>query len=258
MKITIIGAGNMGGAIARGLLAQPDFNPSDLMIAKFAPAAADTTFAALGCRTTTDAREACAGADVIIVAVKPWIFEHVARQIKPFVASAAVVSVVGGVRLVNLSDHFSSAIFRAVPNTAASVGESITFMCSEQATAEQRQMVEQLFTSVGSVTWLDESLFEAATALGSCGIAFAMRYIRASIEGAVEMGLTSTLAQKIVAQTLIGAATIIKNNPTAHPEAEVDRVTTAGGITIRGLNAMEDRGFTPSVVAGLKACKSIK
>ncbi|MEF9950877.1 MAG: pyrroline-5-carboxylate reductase dimerization domain-containing protein, partial [Mucinivorans sp.] len=229
---------------------------SDLTIAKFAPATMDTVFAAQGCRSTSDPKEACQGADVVIVAVKPRMMDHIIRFIKPFVDQTIVVSVVGGLTIGSLGAYFPNAIFRAIPNTASAEGESVTFLCSDRATIEQQAMVEGLFSRLGLVINIEESLMEVATALGSCGIAFAMRYMRASIEGAVQLGLHPVLAQQIVAQTLRGAATIITNNPDTHTEVEVDRVTTAGGITIAGLNAMEDRGFTPSVVAGLRACGS--
>lgn len=253
MKITIIGAGNMGGAIARGLL-RSHLRASDLTIAKFAPSAPDTIFTALGCRSAIDPIDACSEADIIIVAVKPWLADHILQQIKPHCRAALIVSVMGGVGLDQIAEHFSGAVFRAIPNTAAAVGRSITFLSSHNATPEQTMAVRTLFESVGEVMELPEDKMEAATALGSCGIAFAMRYVRASIQGAVEMGLPPTVARHIAAHTIAGAAEILLSSHT-HPEAELDRVTTAGGITIKGLNTMEDRGFSSSVIAGLKACK---
>lgn len=253
MRITIIGAGNMGGAIAKGLL-RSNFKASDLTIAKFAPSAPDTIFAALGCRSVSDPMLACCEADVIIVAVKPWLADRILRQIKPHVGAALTVSVMGGVSLDQIGEHLSGAKFHAIPNTAAAVSRSITFLSSQNATQKQIATVKGVLELFGEVMELPENKMEAATALGSCGIAFAMRYVRASVEGAVEMGLPATIARHIAAQTIAGAAEILLNSDT-HPEAEVDRVTTAGGITIKGLNTMEDRGFSASVVAGLKACK---
>lgn len=253
MKITMIGAGNMGGAIVQGLL-RSGMAATDITIAKFAPSKPDTKFEALGCRSVSDPREACAAADTIIVAVKPWLVERILRQIKPHMEHRPIlVSVAGGVSLAEMEQHISSAIFRAIPNTAAAVGESITFLCSDNADETQKTSVRELFERVGQVMEIDEEKFAAATALGSCGIAFAMRYIRASMLGAVEMGLPPKMAQSIVAQTLIGASTILKNDTETHPEAEIDKVTTPGGSTIRGVNAMDERGFSAAVVSALKA-----
>jgi pyrroline-5-carboxylate reductase len=92
----------------------------------------------------------------------------------------------------------------------------------------------------------------AATSLASCGIAYAFRYIRAAMEGGVELGIRADEAKSIVMQTLRGAVDVLEASG-AHPEAEIDRVTTPGGLTIRGLNAMEAAGFTHSVIEGLRA-----
>lgn len=252
MKITIIGAGNMGGAIARGLLGSQTVAPYDITIAKFTPSKADTVFGALGCKTTTDPNEASTDADVIIIAVKPWIVEHVVRQIKPHAKHSIIVSVAGGISLETLSSHFSQAIFRVIPNTAASIGKSITFISAVQATKEQRELIGRLFASLGDVVEIEEEKMAACTVLGSCGIAFAMRYVHASMQGAVELGIAPVLAQKIMVQTLIGTAGLLSEQG-AHPATEIDLVTTPGGTTIKGLNAMEEYGFSSSVIQGLKA-----
>lgn len=243
----------MGGAIIDGLL-RDGMAAAEVTVAKFAPSQPDTKYAALGCRSVSDPREACATADMVIVAVKPWLVERVLRQIKPHMEHRPIlVSVAGGVSLSAIAQHMSGAIFRAIPNTAAAVGESITFLCSQNANEAQKTSVRELFARVGEVMELDEQKLGAATALGSCGIAFAMRYVRASMLGAVEMGLSPKVAQSIIAQTIIGAATILKNDTETHPEVEIDKVTTPGGSTIRGINAMDERGFSAAVVAALKA-----
>ena len=117
----------------------------------------------------------------------------------------------------------------------------------------QRDVVERLFSSLGYATYVDENRIEAGMALASCGIAFAMRYIRASAEGGVELGLYPKDAQRIAALTVKGAAELLLRSGN-HAEEEIDKVTTPGGITIRGLNEMEHAGFTSAVVRGLKAC----
>ena len=109
-----------------------------------------------------------------------------------------------------------------------------------------------IFSAVGKAMIVDEGLMAAATSLASCGIAYALRYIRAAVEGGVELGFRAGDAQKIVMQTVKGAVDILEANGT-HPEVEIDRVTTPGGLTIKGLNAMEEAGFTASVIEGLRA-----
>ena len=136
-----------------------------------------------------------------------------------------------------------------MPNTAMSVGKSMTFAVSVEG--EPGDIVE-LFAPTGKVMVIEERLLGAATALASCGIAYALRYVRAAVEGGVELGFRAADAQAIVAQTIEGAATLLQR-PGAHAEAEIDKVTTAGGTTIKGLNEMEHAGFTSAVIRGLKA-----
>ncbi len=140
----------------------------------------------------------------------------------------------------------------AIPNTAIEVKQSMTFITGLNATEDQNRLVLNIFGALGKAELVEERLLGPATTLCSCGIAFAFRYIRAAMEGGVELGLYPQKAQEGVLQTLRGAIALLESNG-SHPEQEVDRVTTAGGITIKGLNEMEHAGFTSAVIRGLKA-----
>lgn len=248
----------MGGAIARGWLAA-SHDPATLTIAKFPPANPDTTFAALGCRSVVVPNEACAGADVVVVAVKPWLVETILQQIAPHIGHTPVVSVASGVSLAQMAKHLpNSPLFRAIPNTAAEVRASITAVCSQNTTQEERNKIETLLQELGPTIQVEEDRLDAAMVVGSCGLAFAMRYVRASVAGAVEMGLKPSVATQITAQTLAGVATMLQTYPEVHPEAQIDKVTTPGGNTIKGLNKMEELGFSAAVAGGLKACVTPK
>jgi pyrroline-5-carboxylate reductase len=211
-------------------------------------------------QVTTDNVSAVKDADIVIIAVKPWLVEETILEIKEALDynRQIVVSIAAGISLWQLSRFLSReddevpAIFRVVPNTAIAVKESVNFVASENATTDQIDVVSNLFDELGLTIQVEERLIAACTALSSCGIAYAFRYIRAAIEGAVELGLYPKMAKNIVLQTLIGAVTLLEVND-SHPEAEIDRVTTPGGITIKGLNAMEEAGFTNAVIKGLKA-----
>ena len=144
------------------------------------------------------------------------------------------------------------AIFRVIPNTAISVGESMTFVAADGATQEQTDVVMGIFNKMGEAMLVNEKLLEVGMILASCGIAFALRYIRAASEGGVELGCPAAQAARIVAATMKGAAELVLQN-NSHPEQEIDKVTTAGGITIKGLNEMEHAGFSSAVIRGLKA-----
>jgi pyrroline-5-carboxylate reductase len=142
--------------------------------------------------------------------------------------------------------------FRVMPNTAASVHKSMTFIAQQNATKAQIRLVETLVSELGETMLVPESLMNAAMALGSCGIAFVMRFVRAAMEGGIEVGFSAEQSLKIVTKTMEGAVKLLLEGG-QHPEVEIDKVTTPGGFTIRGLNAMEENGFTNAVISGIRA-----
>lgn len=285
MKIAIIGTGNMGGAIAKGLIKSGTCIPEEINCT----AKSENTLNKLrgynpALQVTHDNKEAVRGADIVILAVKPWLISDVIEEIRPVIdlKHQSIVSVAAGISLRDLTlllipdyelyeteriiaraeerepvfpDTFAEPVlFRVVPNTAAEVLESVTFIASRGATEEQTESIRQLFSSIGYTMVVEEKLIPAGTSLASCGIAFAMRYIRAAMEGGVELGFRPQEAASIVEHTVMGAAKLLIESD-MHPEAEIDKVTTAGGITIKGLNAMEREGFTNAVIEGLKASR---
>ncbi|MEP7259509.1 MAG: pyrroline-5-carboxylate reductase dimerization domain-containing protein, partial [Flavitalea sp.] len=143
-------------------------------------------------------------------------------------------------------------VFRAMPNTAVAIRESMTCLSHTNATQEQVALVNDIFARLGRVVTIEEKLMDAATVLGACGTAFAMRYIRANIQGGIEIGFDALTASLIAAQTVKGAAELLLIKG-SHPEYEIDKVTTPKGCTIAGLNEMEHRGFSSSLIRGLVA-----
>lgn len=258
MKIAIIGAGNMGGSIARALAGSSKSREIELMVSnpsqgKLDRLSADHSSIAVTC----DNREAARDADVVILAVKPWLVEPVLSEIQSVIDfdRHLLVSVAAGISLDCLREMTGNAramVFNVIPNTAVSVGEGMSFITSAGADEESRQTVKEIFSLMGEAMEIDERQMDACMALASCGIAYVMRYVRASVEGAVELGLAPSVAQRVMLQTMRGAAALLEKTGN-NPETEIDRVTTPGGLTIRGLNAMEEAGFTASVIKGLRA-----
>ena len=256
IKIAIIGGGAMGSALAKGLLLKHEITPKNICIADpFTSHLEDLK--EKGIKITGSNKEAIREADLIIIAVKPWIVNTVLSEIElsDFPRNAEWCFIVAGIPSQDLLKMFKkelpSSLSIAIPNTAMSVSESMTFVVPVRGNAS---LAKSVFNQVGKVMEIEERLLPGSMALVSCGIAFAFRYIRAASEGGVELGIKASEAQKMVTQTLKGAVTLLENN-NSHPEAEIDKVTTPGGITIKGLNAMEKFGFTTSVIEGLKACK---
>ena len=264
MKVTIIGAGNMGGAIARGLARSGTFAEEAITCtARTAGTLEKLRSTNPGFNLLTDNVAAVNGADIVVLAVKPWLMQGLIEEIKFSLdpQKQIIVSVAAGIPCCQIEEWLSTgmpwkgeflpAIFRVIPNTAVEVLESMTFISAIREGMPQLQLINHIFAKLGPTMVVPESQISACTALASCGIAFAMRYIHASAQGGVEIGVRAADAQKIVEHTIIGAAKLLLEKGT-HPAAEIDKVTTPGGITIRGLNEMEHAGFTSSVIRGLK------
>lgn len=259
MRIAIIGAGNMGGAIARALVKCPSLQEAQIICTTKRQSSLDRLHEQCpALQLTLDNRMAVSSADIVLLAVKPWLMREVIEQIRPTLnlKQQIIISVAAGISLDGMAQMLQddkATIFRLIPNTAIEVMCSMTFYCSRNATDEQEQLIQQIFNQTGCAMAVEEGKIEAGTALASCGIAFAMRYIRAASEAGVELGFRAAEAHKIVEYTVKGAAELLLHNGN-HPEAEIDKVTTAGGITIKGLNEMEHAGFSSAVVRGHKAC----
>ena len=257
LKVSIIGAGNMGGAIARGLSKGTIVQAGNIRVSDVSAdhLQALQTFAPEISISRTNA-EIIKDADIIILAVKPWLVETVAKEIEHKIdyKKQIIVSIAAGVDFEKLSELFDTeaSIFRVIPNTAIDILESVTTIAAQKATKEQQDLVLTLFAEMGKAFLVPESQLNAFMSLSSCGIAYAFRYIRAAMEGGVEMGIYPAVAKEVIIQTLRGAIGLLEANDT-HPEVEIDKVTTPGGITIKGLNEMEANGFSNAVVKGLKA-----
>ncbi len=261
MKIAIIGAGNMGGAVARGLARGSMVNTSDITVSdpgRDKLEALKAEFPELN--VTCGNSRAAAGADVVMLAVKPWKIQEVIEEIKGGLDydSQAVASMAGGIGTARLracldrGDGECPGVYRLMPNTAVSVMSGMTFMTSVCSTPELDAGMLAMFKEMGDAMLVEERLMNAGMALASCGIAYVMRYVRAATEGGVELGFRAGEAQRAVMQTMKGAVDLLVAGG-SHPEMEIDKVTTPGGSTIRGLNAMEEAGFTRSVIRGLRA-----
>jgi len=251
-KIAIIGGGNLGSAIAEGLLKSKFCKASEIIITK----RKIITLQKLkdkGVKVTANNAEAVSNSELIILAVKPYQVSDVLNSFKKELsAKHMLVSVVTGVLITEIEEIVKIKIpfFRAMPNTAIAIRESMTCLSFTNATAAQINFVKNLFSTLGKVTMIDEKLMEAATVLGACGTAYAMRYIRANIQGGIEIGFDAATASLIAAQTVKGAAELLLQKG-SHPEQEIDKVTTPKGCTIAGLNEMEHQGFSSSLIKGI-------
>jgi pyrroline-5-carboxylate reductase len=251
-KIAIIGGGNLGTAIAEGLLKSKFSKPVDITITK-RNISTLKSLSDKGVKVIADNAEAVRNSELVIFAVKPFQIAEVLGDLKKeLTAKHMLISVIAGVSTKDIEEIVKKkiAICKAMPNTAAAIQESMTCLSFNNATDEQIDHVKELFATIGKVAVIDEKLMDAATVLGSCGTAFALRYIRASIQGGIEIGFDAKTAALIAAQTAKGAADLLLQKGT-HPEQEIDKVTTPKGLTIAGLNEMEHKGFSSAVIKGI-------
>lgn len=242
----------MGGAIARALAAAGGYditvaNPS---LPKLE--AVRTEYPAVS--VTTDNVEAVIDADIVILAVKPWLLGQVIEQVKPRLVYRrnTIVSLAGGVSIDALDGMLMRgdelpAVCRVIPDTALSAGKSMTFIAASRAEGEPLEAVERMFALMGDVAVIEERLMDAATALSSCGIAYVYKFMQAMVQAGVEMGFRPAEALRYVCATVDGAAAML-SRPGATAQGEIDKVTTPGGMTIRGINALEHAGFTSAVI----------
>jgi pyrroline-5-carboxylate reductase len=253
-KIAIIGGGNLGTAIAEGLISSRFSKPSEIIITKRNPSTLKA-FEKKGVVVSDNNNEAVKNSGIVILAVKPFQVKEVLEAIKKdLTASHILVSVVTGIMINDMEEVIKKKIplFRAMPNTAIAIRESMTCLSASNATPAQVKIINDIFCTLGKVVTIEEKLMDAATVLGACGTAYAMRYIRANIQGGIEIGFDAHTASLIAAQTVKGAADLLLQNG-SHPESEIDKVTTPKGCTIAGLNEMEHRGFSSSLIKGLVA-----
>ena len=192
MKTAIIGAGNMGGAIARGLAKGTIIPAGNIIVSNPTQGKLDklkAEFPAL--QVTNDNQEAAAGADMIIFAVKPWLMEPVIKELE-LKGTEILISVAAGIPFEELTHYVADkemTMFRLIPNTAISEMESMTLIASRNATKEQEQLMLDIFNQMGLAMLIPEEKIAATTAMTSCGIAYVLKYIQAAMQAGVEMGI---------------------------------------------------------------------
>ncbi|HEY0262206.1 MAG TPA: pyrroline-5-carboxylate reductase [Chitinophagales bacterium] len=250
MHLTIIGGGNLGSAIARGVTEKKLFSSITVTRRNLTPIKA---LSALGINVESDNTKAVSDADIIILAVKPHQIKAIAEEIAPHLKNALLISVITGISIADLDSYFGvgKRIVRAMPNTAIAQAESLTCIAfNEHSTSADKDITLKLFSALGEAVFIEEKLMDAATVLGASGIAFVMRFIRAMMQGGIQIGFDSKTALAIVTQTVKGAAVTLQNE-NSHPENEIDKVTTPQGCTIAGLNEMELQGFSSALIKGI-------
>ena len=253
MKIAIIGAGNLGLSIGRGLITNNSI--SQLFLTRRSLDNITTWTEYANTYITTDNKEAVQKSDIIILAVQPRQLTSVLAEIKDSLhENHVLISTVTGFSLAKMEKVVGPDTFliRSMPNTAISVGKSMTCLCANDKGAERLPVAEAIFNGLGTSIVIEEQHMRAATVICASGIAFWMRLIRATTQGGVQLGFDANEAMKMSMYTAMGAASLLIETG-AHPEEEIDKVTTPRGCTIEGLNEMEHQGLSSSLIQGIVA-----
>lgn len=253
-RTAILGSGNIGLSLAKGLVKADYCLPADITLTRRNVLRLEDV-AAQGYQVGSDNYAAAAAASIVILAVLPQQLDNLLNEIDGAIdpAKHLVISVISGVSCADIRAKLGSRVqvVRAMPNTAIAIGESMTCIASDHADPENIAEVTRMFETVGAVIKINEDLMTAATALCACGVAFFLRAVRAASQGGVEIGFHADEALRMAAQTAKGAASLLLVQ-NSHPEHEIDKVTSPKGCTIAGLNEMEHQGFSSSLIKGIK------
>ncbi|MEZ2413343.1 pyrroline-5-carboxylate reductase [Muriicola sp. E247] len=253
MKIAIIGAGNLGVSIAKGILHS---NGATTMYLTKRHIESIKEYEKYGNVTvTTDNILAVKESDILVFAVQPGHFEAILQDVKDYLTDKhVIISTITGFSIEKIESIIGKEayIIRSMPNTAISVGKSMTCLCSNDAGAKRIELAKAIFNRMGHSMEIPESQMQAATVICASGIAFWMRLIRATTQGAIQLGFDAKEAQELAMHTCNGAASLLIESGN-HPEEEIDRVTTPMGCTIEGLNEMEHQGLSSSLIRGVVA-----
>ncbi len=250
--LAILGGGNLGQALARGLVRSGTLRPEQIHVTSLHPPGLEG-LAEEGFSVGRDNLAAIRGASTVLLAVQPQQIVDLLDEIRGGIDSGRhkVISVVSGVTVAQLREMIPAPtqVARAMPNTAVSIGESMTCLSADPDSMAALEEAEMLFKGVGITLRIEDEMMVGATALCACGVAFFLRSVRAASQGGIEIGFHPEDALLLAAQTARGAASLaLRDNQ--HPESEIDRVTTPRGCTIAGLNEMEHQGFSSAMIKG--------
>lgn len=251
IKIAIIGTGNLGLSIVKGLI-QSELKDRVKIIATRRKWSKFPFSETERLSFTTDNKKAVSLSDVVIFAVQPEQFDTIAADVKSLLDEKVVISTITGLTLKGLEDQLGPhmKLVRSMPNTAIGVSQSMTCL-SYNGNDESVKVAQKIFNGLGKTLIIEDELMQAATVLGASGIAFWMRLIRATTQGGIQLGFDAQEAKFIAVQTCLGAASILASDENIHPESEIDKVTTPKGCTIKGLNQMEHEGMSSALIHGL-------
>ncbi len=257
MKLGIIGCGNMAGAILSGVLKSGVCAPGDVVVTDISQEAAGGFEEKFAVKSLKSAQALCKEAQVLLLAVKPQVYEGVINEIRGACREdALILSIAPGKTIEWLTERFAGPVrvARAMPNTPAMVGEGITAVCfSENVPEDQRQLAFSLLRSFGRAEQVPERLMDAVVSVSGSSPAYVFILIEAMADAAVAQGMPRSQAVAFAAQAVLGSAKMVLETG-LHPGQLKDMVCSPGGTTIEAVQVLEKTGFRASVQKAMKAC----
>lgn len=254
--IGFLGFGNMGGAVARGVVKAGIVPASGVLV--FDPGLADDVLSAQGFRRAVSAEDVFRGADVVLLAVKPQVFKEVAATWKDLVSGLSgktVISVMAGIRTVQLREVFGGlVVVRVMPNLGLSVGEGATAIATDGLAEEALALTEAVFRSAGATARVEEAHMDAVTAVSGSGPMYLFEFVESMTAAGVKTGLSREAAYTLVLQTIKGSLKLLETSSDT-PEAWTKRVCSPGGTTLAALGVLQAEGFHGIVERAVAAAK---
>jgi pyrroline-5-carboxylate reductase len=256
-KLAFIGSGRMAGAMVQGLLRSGACAPADIAVIGGDDSTAADLSKATGVRVAANPADLLAGADAVVLACKPQQFAGLDQSYPSLAQGKLVLSILAGTRLATIGAFFASArnIARAMPNTPGAVGQGVSARCSAAPlTAADAKVVDAILSGLGRIMELPESMFDAVTAVSGSGPGFFFEYVAAYEEAAVALGFTPEQAKLLVRQTFSGSLALLAATGETPVNLRI-QVTSPGGTTKAGLDALEAGKFRAVVASALLAAR---
>ncbi|MEL6776207.1 MAG: pyrroline-5-carboxylate reductase [Cyanobacteria bacterium P01_A01_bin.70] len=270
VRLGMIGGGVMGEALLSRLLSQGLYSPEEILLGEPSSERREVMSEQYGIQTTERNRDVIKASRVILLAIKPQIFKLVARDFAAVRADIdagsgpltpdsppLLLSILAGVPLAQLEDAVPGwPVVRAMPNTPATVGAGMTAIAlGSRASSDHAELAREIFSAVGEVVTVPESLMDAVTGLSGSGPAYVSIMIESLADGGVASGLPRAIANQLALQTVLGTAELLAQTG-MHPAVLKDRVTSPGGTTIAGVACLEELGLRTSLIEAVRAASS--
>ncbi len=252
-NLGMIGGGVMGEALLSRLIAQQVYSPEQILVSEPQAQRREYLATTYGVTVTTHNQDVAAKSEVLLLAIKPQVFDQVVTELQG-VKVPLVLSILAGVPLQKLEAAFpESAVIRSMPNTPATVGAGVSAIAAGmKVTTDHLHQAQQIFQAVGSVVEVPETLMDAVTGLSGSGPAYVAVLIEALADGGVAVGLPRAIASQLALQTVLGTAQLLQET-NLHPAQLKDRVTSPGGTTIAGITQLEQAGFRSALIEAVRA-----